>query len=275
MNETFENVNGMNVNTKEGREVELDLSRILKGILNNLWLLAALAVIGAAVMFVYTAFVMPPQYKSTASVYIHDKSMNSAGGAEGDGSPGYNTSNSNVATYLQNTYTRTLTSNSTLTSVIEELGLDYSVGEVRSMITYSVVDYPFLDITVTSDDPELSTKIANELVTALKTKVKDIVGGSDTSTLDQPSVPGGKSGPNVVLNTIIGFLVGVVLACGIVVIMEYANNKIDDDEYLINRYGLSVLASITDHKAVTHNKGRYYYKSSYGHEDSQSTGGQN
>ncbi len=233
----------------EKNDIEIDFGRILKSLWHFAWMIILFAVIGAVVMYGYSKFVLPPQYKSTASLYIHDKNVTtSAGGTSSntDGKLNYTTTGGSAATYLQNTYTRTLTSNTTLNIVINNLGLDMSVEALRSIVSYNVKEYPYFDITVTDSDPVTAALVANELADVLYEQVTEIVGGSALTHVDDAVIPTQKSGPDTFKNVLIGFAAGFVIACVIIVIIELANNKIYNDEYLINKYNLPVLASISD-----------------------------
>ncbi len=253
----------VNINEDEGKnDIEIDFGRIFRSLWHYAWVIVVLAVVGAVLMFGYTKFMVTPTYQSTASLYIHDKNVTSSAGgsgAEDDSTIDYNTVGGNAATYLQNTYKRTLTSNSTLKIVIENLELEYSTDALRAMISSSVVSYPYFDITVTCDDPEEAAKIANELANVLYEQVSKIVGGSALTHVDEAYPPSSPSSPNTMKNVIIGFAAGFVLGFLAIIIIELSNNKINDDDYLISKYGISVLASITDSEALTH-KGYGYYK---------------
>lgn len=259
MNELQDNLE-MNV---EAHDVEIDFGRIIKRLWHFAWLIALLAVIGAVAMYGFSKYILSPEYQSTASLYIHDKNVTTSAGGEiisgEDGTIEYNTIGGNAADYLKNTYTRTLTSNTTLNIVIKNLDLGMETKDLREMISYNIEQYPYLDITVTSNDPSQAARIANELANVLYEQVAEIVGGSSLTHVDEAVPPTEKSGPNTMMNVIIGFAAGFAITCMTIVVIELANNKIYNDEYLINTYGIPVLASITDSDALTH-KGYGYYK---------------
>ncbi len=262
----------------EAHDLEIDFGRIIKRLWHFAWLIAVLAVLGAVLMYGVTKLVMSPEYKSTASVYIHDKNVAYSNGTEdtsNNGQPQFNTSSQYVATYLKNTYSRTLTSNTTLNLVIEnlrkntklkdyeELLKKYEPKHLRAVISVDYTDYPYCDITVTMDDPVLATYIANEAASVLQDQVSKVVGGSSLTPIDDAVVPKKKSGPNTLMNVILGFAAGFAISCLVIVIMELANNKVNNEEYLLNKYGISVLASISDYEVIQRKGYRYYKKNRY------------
>ena len=250
----------------EEQEITIDLGRMFHSLLHFAWLIAIFAIVGAVVMFTYTEMFVTPKYKSTVSIYIHDKSVTGSTGEEGE-IIDYNTGGTNVAEYLQNTYIRTLTSDITLNTVIDNLWLSYGSGELGSMISYSIEDYPVFDITVTSDDPYEAAEIANELAAVLFERVSKIVSGTTTTIIDDAVPSGSQASPNVMKNTFIGLFIGLLIGCAIVVVAELLDNRIYDDEYLTNKYGISVLASIIDHNSLVGGSGYGYGKYEHGKGD--------
>ncbi len=248
-------------------DIEINFGRIFKSLWHFAWLIALLAVLGSVLMYGYTKLMLTPEYQSTASVYIHDKNVTASVGDEDSPESEtfkYNTESGNTATYLKNTYRRVLTSDTTLKIVIENLGLNCSAGTLRSRIRSSAEDYPFFDITVTCNDPEDAARIANELADVLYEQVSKIVGGSALTHVDKASASYTPTGPNTTKNVLLGFIAGFMLACVIIVVVELSNNKINDDDYLINTYGISVLATVSDAGQGSH-KGYGYYKYGYHH----------
>lgn len=244
-------------------DIEIDFGRIFRSLLHYAWFIVLLSMIGAGVMYGYARYVLSPVYTSTASLFIHDKSITASEEEiildSDDTVRGYNTVGGSTITYLQNTYRRTLFSDTTLNIVIQNLQLEYDCDDLQKMMTASFRDYPYFDITITANDPIEAADIANELASVLYTQVTKIVGGSDLTHVDAAVPPELKSGPSIRNHVFLGFAVGLAFSCGIIVLIELTNNKINNEEYLINRYGLPVLASITDFD-VSRRNGKKYYK---------------
>ena len=60
-------------------------------------------------------------------------------------------------------------------------------------------------------------------------------------------------------NTAIGMILGFVLACGIIVVMELLDDQIHDSDYLVQTYDIPVLAVIPD--LLSTKSTNDYYKS--------------
>ena len=150
-----------------------------------------------------------------------------------------------AAKSLVDTYIVILKTRSTLNEVIEEAGVDYTYGELRSMISASAVDSTeIFKISVISEDPKEAELLANTIARVLPYKIADIVDGSSVRIVDYAVMPSAKDSPNVTRYTALGFMAGLLLACGVIVIREILDTQIHSEEYLIQTYGLPVLAVV-------------------------------
>ena len=75
-------------------------------------------------------------------------------------------------------------------------------------------------------------------------------------------VPSKKAAPSTGKNTMLGFLLGAVLACGAVVVLYLMDDKIHSADYLLSSYDLPLLAVIPD---LTQDDDDGYYYGSYGY----------
>ncbi len=123
---------GLNQNV-ESMDIEIDFGRIFRSLLHYAWVIVLLSAIGAVSMYGYTKLMLAPVYKSTASLFIHDKIIASSDDIAvdfDDTVQGYNTVGGATVTYLQNTYRRTLMSDTTLKIVNDNLQLGLESKEL-------------------------------------------------------------------------------------------------------------------------------------------------
>ena len=100
----------------------------------------------------------------------------------------------NAAQSLVDTYAVILKSRGTLEEVIDKAQLPYTYEELSKMVETGAVDNTeIFSITVTSDDPQEATKIANTIVEVLPDRITEIMDGSDVRTVDFAVVPSKKS----------------------------------------------------------------------------------
>jgi len=221
-------------------QIEIDLMQLLHALWHRLWAIILAAVIGGGALFSYAAFLITPLYEAEALMYVNNSSFSL-------GSTSFSISSSELtaAKTLVDTYIVILKTRSTLNEVIREAGLNYSYQELSEMIgSEPVNNTEIFSIKVTSSNPQEAELIANTIAEVLPDKIADIVDGSSVRVVDYAVTPAEKASPSITLFTAIGVLVGIVLACLIIIIREMMDTQIHSEDYLIQTYKLPVLAVI-------------------------------
>ncbi len=245
------------MNSNEKDYMEIDLMRLLKAMLHRAWAIVIAVIAGALVAFAYAALLITPLYKANALLYVNNSSI-----SLGSTSVSISTGELSAAKSLVDTYTVILKTRTTLEDVIKNKNLDYSYEELYKMIeTSSVNGTEIFQVVVTSPDPAEAKLIANAIAEILPDKISNIVEGSSVKIVDLAVVPTRKDSPSITKYTMIGALLGFVLAAGVIVVMELMDNLIKDEEYLLQTYKLPVLAAVPDLDVDTSSYGGYYGKS--------------
>lgn len=148
---------------------------------------------------------------------------------------------------LVDTYLAALKTNLTLQKVADQSGLNYSVEELRGMISASSVNNTeILSISVTSINPHDAEKIANTIAEVLPEQISSFLEGSSVRVVDYATLPGEVSSPNVAKNTMMGAIIGAVIACAVIIIRVLMDTQIHDEDYLIQTYRLPILSTVPD-----------------------------
>ncbi len=228
-------------------EMEIDLLKLARALWRRAWAIMLAAVIFGGAALTYTAIFVTPLYKAEALMYVNSSNI-SVGGAKVSISQGELT----AAQSLIKTYAVILTTRTTLNDVIEQSGVSYTYEELKEMISaQSVNSTEVFSITVTSPSPREAEMLANTIARILPEKISAIVEGSSARIVDYAVEPAKKASPSLSKNALIGAMLGFVLACGIVVIMELTDEQIHDTDYLIQTYDIPVLAVIPDLLSAT------------------------
>ena len=259
----------MNENAKD--TYEIDILDLLQALLKRWWIILVSAIICAAMFLAYTLTFVAPEYTSSVLFYVNNSSI-SFGGASVSISSG----DLSAAKTLVSTYCVILKTRLTLEDVsmkLEEAGLKYSYAQLNGMITSSKVDdTEIFRVTVTCTKPDDACTVANTVAQVLPQKIADVVDGSSVRVVDYAVVPTSRTSPSYTKNTAIGFLVGVVLACGIIALIHLLNDTITSEDWLINTFKneYPLLASIPDANSRGGSKyykydkySKYGYKSKY------------
>ena len=239
--------------------IEIDLMHIAEVLLSKIWIIIISGAVFASALFAYAAFMIAPTYQSSAMFYVNNNNLSI-------GSTSFSISSSDISASqsLVDTYVVILKTRNTLETVIEKSNLKYSYGQLSSMISAgSVNSTEVFRVTVTSTDPIEAYKIANGIADVLPDKISEIVSGSGAKIVDYAVINAGKVGPSIRKYTFIGLLIGVGLACAIIILRDIFDDTIRDDNYLLSTYDeIPTLAVIPN--LLNGTNGSYYYKN-YGY----------
>lgn len=238
---------------------ELDLFALIKAMWKRAWLFVLCGILCACAAFSYARFQITPTYKASAMMYVNNSSV-----ALGSTTFSYNSSELQAAQSLVETYVVILGTRTTLDRVIDQGGLDLTYEQLKSMVSAGAINgMEVFRITVTSVDPVLAAHIANTIAEVLPSEVAKIVEGSSLRLVEKAVVPTQKAGPDLAKYAIMGLLVGFFIAFALVVLAVLADDKIHDEKFLTERYGVPVLAAIPDLCKGSGNKA-YGYGYGYG-----------
>lgn len=218
--------------------LEIDLQKLLLAYLRKWWLILICTAVAGLITLIYTVNFITPLYKSSVSVYVNN--------ARADQQIEY-ISNTNLATAqkLVNTYINIIRSDRVLAKVADASELDVTADEIRKIMSAEQVDTTELfTVTITHADPEKAAQIANAVAEVAPGEIGEIVEGSSTKIIDYAKVPEKPSSPSKAKNTVLGALVGGVLAVLYVTLVFLMDVRIKDEEDLVALFGLPVLSQI-------------------------------
>jgi len=244
----------MNENRVElNEEVEIDLQRLFRAVLNKAWLVALVSVLCAVLTFVGTFFFITPEYQSAAMFYVNNNSI-----SVGEASLSISSGDLSTSRNLVDTYIVVLNTRETLVDVIDYAGVECTYSELREMISAEAVnETEVFRVVVTSTDPYEAEKIANAIAYILPKRISSIIEGTSAKVVDAAIVPVNPSSPSYTKNTMIGFLLGFVLCVGVIVLRDLFDTTIRTEEDIEQSCKYPVLAAVPDMAAPS--KGGYDY----------------
>lgn len=219
----------------------MDAKQIIKLFLRRWWLFVTLAVIAGTATFYINFYVLAPVYEATATVFVNDKSQNST-------QYGIAYDQVLVNQMLIADYAEIISSRTIGKAVVEDLGTDELTPEdVLGMITVtSRNNTRIMELTATSTDPELAMRVANSLSNVFSLKAKDLMNVPNVNIIDPAELPEFPIGPHGIRNTFLAVFAAMLLAAGIILVIEYLDNTIKTPEDVENRLGLTVLGTIPE-----------------------------
>lgn len=218
---------------------EISILDIVKILLKKLWLIIIITLLFALGAFVYTKTFISPQYMSTASLYVTNGSQVNAENSA-------NLSDINAAVKLVDSYIVVLQSDNVAEQIGQKSKLGYSTSAIKSMIKMTSVNgTQVLQVSVTSKKREDAEKIADTMLEVAPSTLKQVAKVGEVEPLDTAS-PAKQISPNIVTNTAMGFLLGLVLSVLIVLIQAMLDRTIKGEEDFNEHYDISILGSVPD-----------------------------
>ena len=234
-------------------EIEIDLQRLIGVLLNKAWLIGLVAIVCAVVTFLGTFFFITPEYQSAAMFYVNNNSV-----SLGEASLSITSSDISASKSLVNSYIVILNTRESLNDVIDYAGVDRTYGQVKNMISAEAVDATeIFQVVVTSTDPQEAEQIADAIAYILPKRISSIIEGTSAKVVDSAVLPSKPSSPSYTKNTIMGFLIGLVLMAAIIVIREMMDITIRTEEDIAQSCKHPVLTAVPDMEVSA--KGGYYY----------------
>ncbi|HEM5154439.1 TPA: capsular biosynthesis protein CpsC [Streptococcus suis] len=228
------------MNNQEMNTIEIDILLLLKTIWRKKFLIIITALFGAGIAFVYSSFLVTPQFDSTTRIYV--VSQNVEVGA------GLTSQELQAGTYLVKDYKEIILSQDVLTQVATELNLKESLKE---KISVSIpVDTRIVSISVRDADPNEAARIANSLRTFAAQKIVEVTKVSDVTTLEEAVPAEEPTTPNIKRNILLGLLAGGILATGIILAMEVLDDRVKRPQDIEEVMGLTLLGVVPDSKKL-------------------------
>lgn len=223
----------------EEQELEVSLQEIIMVLWHKAWLIVLCLVMGGGVGFGMSRYLIDPTYSSRVSMYVNNN--------KDRGDTALNINDLNASQKLVTTYIEILKSEVVLGEVIQQMGLDYTPKELREMISArSVNGTEILEVIVTSKNPEEAVAIANKMAEVAPPQIIRVVQAGDVQLIDEAVVNLKPVAPNTKLNTLIGAIMGIVLAIGVILVLAMLDISVKSEEDLNKHYDLPILGVIPD-----------------------------
>ena len=129
------------------------------------------------------------------------------------------------------------------------------------IVSGSANDTEIMYVTVTATDPNEANAIANCIAEVLPVRIAEIIDGASMEVVDW-SVPNDKKvAPSITQYTAIGMILGALLSTIVIVIIAMLDDRIHDEDYIIETYDYPILAKIPDLVDTDNKHYGYYYQS--------------
>lgn len=225
---------GMEDNTSKD-EIEIDLGRLFLE-MKKYWKLIVISTLSLMMIAVLvTMFFIPKKYASETRVYLTPKVNESTGTID----------NSSVAVNnsLVNSYMKIMTGNNILQKVADKV--DMTLPELQGCVSVSNdTGTQLILIKATTKDPELSKKIAEQIVKVFTAEMQEKLNLKNITVTDYAQLPEAPVSPSKVKNGILGAAVGLIISCGYVFLKFILDKRLRNKDEAESYLGIPVLAEI-------------------------------
>jgi len=222
------------MNNQEANTIEIDVLSLLRTIWRKKFLILLTAILTTGLAFVYSAFLVTPQYDSTTRLYVVNQSS--------DNGAVITTQDLQAGSFLVKDYKEIILSQDVLQNVTTTLGL---TGGIKDKITVTIpTDTRILSISVRDSDPNQAATIANTLRDEAAKKIIEVTKVSDVTTLEAALPAENPSTPQTKRNLVLGFVVGAFLATALVLVLEVLDDRVKRPQDIEESLGMTLLGVV-------------------------------
>ena len=220
----------------ETEEIEIDLLQLWNAVRHRIWLVLLAGFIVADIAFAITKFLITPMYSSSATMLVVTKETTLSSLAD-----------LQLGSQLTNDYEILISSRPVLQEAIEELGLEISYKRLRNMITISNPnDSRMLIISTLQADPELAKNVVDTVAEISSEYIAEKMEVTAPKIIEEGEVPIFQSSPNLLRNTAIGGMLGILAAVFLICVAVILNDSIQTEDDIERYLQLPVLAVVPD-----------------------------
>ncbi|TDT46091.1 YveK family protein [Fonticella tunisiensis] len=215
----------------------MELYQIMETIKRRLLLIAVITILSTSISAAISYFYITPQYKATTTLII-GKMPDQA-----DQKIQY----SDIMMYqkLVKTYVEIAKSEGVAEKTVERLSLNLSPEKLRSKLTAAPAsDTEVLYLSIVDEKPEEAAFIANGLAEVFMKRVKELMKVENVQIIDYAKVPKSPIKPKPLLNTAIGFFLGIMISLGVAFLLEYMDSTVKDADDVEDNLELPVIGII-------------------------------
>lgn len=221
--------------------MEYSLQDLIAVMIKRLVLIVLCTSVGLVSFYIMNTYMTKPIYTAYVQLYVNPNEAATA-----------DINELNYAQKVINTYVHFLRTKTFFRQVIEEGNLNYSPEALQGMTVIDQVgNTEIFQISVSSISAEDSYRIVEAMQTVAPQIIKEIKQTAIISVVDPVTMPLGPSANNVMRSTILGGMLGFLMAAFASFVWELVDVNVKSKEEIIKKYSLPVLGTIpnyTDYK---------------------------
>lgn len=215
----------------------IDLKEYLDIFKKRGWILIAISLMAVIISAVLNFFVIEPVYQAELTFMVNFNQNENEQITKDD---------MDYGTTLVQTYKPIIKSKKVTSTIKKNLNLDMNQDEIGNSISINSISGPVMSVTVNNTNPQLASKIANEVPEVFGNELKRIAKVNGIEIIDKASTPTSPISPKKIKNIVMAGIVGIVISIFIILLLEYLDNKVKTAEDIEKYLELTVLGIVSE-----------------------------
>lgn len=230
------------MNDNDDNLIEMDIKDILYAIRKNILMISMIALLFACAAACITKYIVSPSYTSETTLLVLTKNDNFSLAST-------SLVDLQLGSQLTSDYEELIKSRTVLQIVIDNLKLDMDYMELEKHISIqNPTDTRLLNISVSMPEAKTAMETVNELAAVASEFIGDSMDVTPPKIVETGLLPVNKSGPNMTMNIIKGFLLGAGLVILIIIMVRLADDTIQTEDDIQKYLGIVTLAVVPNKK---------------------------
>lgn len=240
--------------------MEFSLKGILSLLLKRSIIIFLCTLFGMGVFYSINKSNAHPTYTASSQLYVYAKVTTQ-------------TTDISELYYAQkavNTYINILKTNVFFGKVIEKAGVSYTPGQLSACTSIKVVDNTeIFQISVTTSSAYESYKLVSAMQDVAPNYIRSIKNSTEISIVDPAVFNPVPTVPNILLNTILGAMLGCISCIGVIFLLEFLDVRVKSEDEITKKYQLPILGAIPNYNHAMKDKRFSFIKSFQMNEESK------
>lgn len=241
------------INRKQEEIIEIDLLELCYVLLSKIHLLILATLLGASMMAFYSIAFVTPKFQSSTSIYVLNKQDESM----------VTYTDLQTGSQLTKDYAELVKSRAVMEKVITKCQLNDKYADMKgltyqglaSMVSVAnASDTRIITITVTDVNPARAQDIANAVREEASVRISEVMAIENINVVDYADMPMAQINSASTKRTMIGAMMGFVVAAAIVVITYLLDDCIKTPDDVEKYLGISILGTIPFEESYVNKK---------------------
>lgn len=221
--------------TQKNDEIEIDVLELLHVLWSKALVIALVTALAGMVAMLVTRVFLTPQYQSTTKMYILAQQDNKT----------LTNSDLQASEQLTQDCAEMIQSRQVAEAAISQLGLDLTAEELLKKVTVTTsTDTRIVTIDVQDEDPYLACDIANAVRNIAADTIQNVMNIEAANVFEEANIPETPISPSAMRNTLIGAILGFIIAVAAILISYLMNDTIRTSDDVERYLHLSTLGTI-------------------------------